>query len=218
MHRLRSLSLRFWFVDSFLGDLLGDNLWGTESSGIPGSLFELTKLKELQLYRSLLETTLPSTIGNLSQLEVLQMTSNNIYGTIPSQLWDLSTLQFLDLAFNDIEGEISSRISNTNLTHLLLATNILEGTLPSQIGELTNLVQLDLNSNYLSGTVPNEFVSLSNLVALDLSGNFDLSGSLDGLCNSTMMILQNDTEATNETPSFFASEPLTCSCCSKLEN
>ncbi|KAL3943503.1 MAG: hypothetical protein SGBAC_002428 [Bacillariaceae sp.] len=138
------------------GLLLGDNLWGTESSGIPGSLFELTKLKELQLFCSHI---------------------------------------FLDLAFNDIEG-----------------------TLPPHIGELTKLVQLDLSSNYLSGVVPNELVSLSNLVALDLSGNFDLSGSLDGLCNSTMMILQNDAEATIETPSFFASEPLVCSCCSTLEN
>lgn len=73
-------------------------------------------------------------------------------------------------------------------------------------------------SNYLSGAVPNELVSLSNLLALDLSGNFELSGSLDGLCNSTMMILQNDAEATIEKPSFFASEPLICSCCSKLEN
>mmetsp|Transcript_10017 Transcript_10017/g.23871 ORF Transcript_10017/g.23871 Transcript_10017/m.23871 type:complete len:194 (-) Transcript_10017:19-600(-) len=168
--------------------------------------------------RSFLQASIPSSIGRLTRLEVLQLTSNKIYGSIPSQLWDLSTLQFLDLGFNDIEGEISSSISNTNLTHLLLGTNILEGTLPSQIGELTNLVQLDLSSNYLSGAVPNELISLSNLAALDLSFNFDLSGSLDGLCNSTMMILQNDTDATIETPLFFASEPLVCSCCTRIKD
>mmetsp|Transcript_10011 Transcript_10011/g.23848 ORF Transcript_10011/g.23848 Transcript_10011/m.23848 type:complete len:866 (-) Transcript_10011:206-2803(-) len=198
--------------------LLGDNPWvlGTENKGFPSTFFELTNLKDLQLYRSFLQASIPSTIGRLTRLEVLQMKSNKIYGTIPSQLWDLSTLQVLNLGYNDIEGEISSSISNTNLTHLLLGTNILEGTLPSQIGELTNLVQLDLSSNYLSGAVPNELASLSNLVALDLSFNFDLSGSLDGLCNSTMILPQNDTDTTIETPSFFASEPLVCSCCTKI--
>ncbi|CAJ1966043.1 unnamed protein product [Cylindrotheca closterium] len=200
--------------------LLGDNPWGlgTEINGLPSSLFELTNLKELQLYQSFLEVSLPSTIGMLTQLEVLQLTSNKIYGTIPRQLWDLSTLQFLDLGFNDIEGGISSTIFNTNLTHLLLGTNILEGTLPSQIGALANLVQLDLSSNYLTGEVPNEFSLLSNLVALDLSGNFDLTGSLDGLCNSTSMKILPAGDEEEAPCLFFANEQLVCACCTKIED
>jgi len=85
----------------------------------------------------------------------------------------------------------------------------------------SSLSLLDLSflagSNYLSGVVPNELSSLSILVKLDLSFNFDLSGSLDGLCNSTK-ISQNDTDATIETPLFFASEPLVCSCCTRIKD
>ncbi len=64
-----------------------------------------------------------------------------------------------------------------SVTTLNLSSNNLNGTIPTEIGNLTSLVTLDLRSNSLSGGIPTEIGSLSLLQKLDLRNN-SLSGSI----------------------------------------
>ena len=63
------------------------------------------------------------------------------------------------------------------LTHLLLPSNGLRGTIPVELGQLSELTDLDLAGNALRGEIPAELGDLSSLLHLDLSSN-DLSGQV----------------------------------------
>ena len=56
----------------------------------------------------------------------------------------------------------------------------MEGTIPSEIGDLTNLIFLDLDFNSLTGSIPTELYTLSDLTQLDLNNN-QLTGNVAGI-------------------------------------
>ncbi|WP_127340755.1 PKD domain-containing protein [Flavobacterium cupreum] len=94
-------------------------------------------------------------------------------------------------AINDPNAVITSWNPDTNtgwygittepsgrVTGLYLESNNLNGTLPSQIGQLSKLYSLTIKSNLLSGTnIPAAIGQLQDLLVLDL-GNNNLSGSI----------------------------------------
>ncbi|KAG7976344.1 hypothetical protein I3843_06G144300, partial [Carya illinoinensis] len=55
--------------------------------------------------------------------------------------------------------------------YLELFSNVISGTIPDELGNLTNLVSLDLYLNNLSGPIPTKLGDLSKLRFLDLSNN-----------------------------------------------
>lgn len=78
----------------------------------------------------------------------------------------------LDLSENELNGTIPSELGNlTYLEDLDLSHNQLSGTIPSELGNLTNLEALSLYANRLSGVVPPELGNLTNLEALALFEN-----------------------------------------------
>ena len=78
----------------------------------------------------------------------------------------------LHLQSNLLNGEIPSELGNlTNLTRLLLGGNQLTGEIPSQLGNLTGLIELGLRWNRLTGMIPEELGNLTNLTDLELSPN-----------------------------------------------
>ena len=84
----------------------------------------------------------------------------------------------LYLFYNNLNGTIPSELGNlTNLKELLLNDNQLNGTIPSEFGDLTNLEKLRLHSSQLSGTIPTELGNLTNLKELLLDNN-QLSGTI----------------------------------------
>lgn len=78
----------------------------------------------------------------------------------------------IDLRGNNLNGTISSEIGQlTTLQHLFLSENQIFGTIPREIYALTNLQALELHSNSLEGSIPENVANLSNLKRLDLHGN-----------------------------------------------
>ncbi|MCP4349126.1 MAG: hypothetical protein GY795_26905 [Desulfobacterales bacterium] len=72
----------------------------------------------------------------------------------------------------NLNGSVPSEIGDlTNLKYLDLEHNQLNGPIPPELGNLTNMNNLYLSNNQLSGPVPHEFVSLTNLSYLRLSYN-----------------------------------------------
>ena len=67
--------------------------------------------------------------------------------------------------------------ANGRVTHLELDRNVLSGSLPSSLGDLTHLQYLNLFDNALSGSLPSSLGNLTNLQVLWLAGN-DFSGVL----------------------------------------
>ncbi len=84
----------------------------------------------------------------------------------------------LDFFFNNLNGSIPSELGNlTALTSLNLSINDLTGSIPSELGNLTALTNLNLSINLLTGSIPSELGNLTALTNVDLSLN-DLTGSI----------------------------------------
>ncbi len=80
--------------------------------------------------------------------------------------------------YQNLNGSMPSEIGDlTNLGYLSLYRNELSGSIPPELGSLTNLEYLNLYRNGLSGSIPPELGSLTNLEYLNLFSN-ELSGPI----------------------------------------
>ena len=70
------------------------------------------------------------------------------------------------------QGEVSFQLQD-----LLLYTNDLGGTIPTELGSLSHLWRINLGANNLQGTIPPQLGFLPNLEHLLLGGN-SLSGTI----------------------------------------
>ena len=78
----------------------------------------------------------------------------------------------LVLASNQLQGAIPTVLADrTQLNTLNLTDNQLHGAIPAELGRLTSLQVLGLGQNQLSGPIPTALADLSNLLALNLGDN-----------------------------------------------
>ena len=155
---------------------------------LPSWLNDLTGLVELRLDNNLLNGEIPS-LASLTGLTVLHLQENNLTGPVPSWLGGLTMLEDVDLSENGLTGTIplslgafskqSGQPNLINLRVLNLHNNLLTGSVPVWLGNLTGLERIGLGGNQLTGDIPPELGNLAKLEYLDLSGN-ELTGTIPG--------------------------------------
>jgi Leucine-rich repeat (LRR) protein len=110
----------------------------------------------------------------------------------------------LYLSNNELDGSIPSEIGDlTSLQRLYLQNNELSSSIPAEIGDLASLQRLDLSNNQLSGSIPSEIGDLSNLVYLYLYSN-QLDGSIPseiGDLSNLVWLYLSDNELSGSIPS-----------------
>lgn len=77
-------------------------MWGNEdlTGHIPDSLYDLTMLEDLHLFRNSFTGSISTQIGRLTKLKTLTLAENNFTGTLPTELGlcqDLGKFCFLGL-------------------------------------------------------------------------------------------------------------------------
>ncbi|KAI3856798.1 hypothetical protein MKW92_044761 [Papaver armeniacum] len=171
---------------------------------LPSSIFNLSRLRYLDLSANSITGYLPGSLSNLKNLQFLSLSYNNFQGPIPELICEISTLQVLDLAYNNFTGTIPSCVKKfRNLNRFDVYGNSLEGNVSvlSLINELNlnslhlspnrltavideqqhlskfKLDKLGLRSCNLRGLIPAFICDLTQLSTLDLSNN-KLSGAI----------------------------------------
>ncbi|XP_027343467.1 putative leucine-rich repeat receptor-like serine/threonine-protein kinase At2g24130 [Abrus precatorius] len=136
-------------------------------------------LEELELAGMGLGGRFSNTVATqLTSLKYLLMQENQIFGSIPHSLANLSRLLILNLTSNLLNGTLSSEICRLpNLEQLFLSHNLFKTSIPEALGKCLNLGLLDLSHNQFSGRIPESLGNLVRLNYLFLNNNL-LSGTI----------------------------------------
>nr|CAN70496.1 hypothetical protein VITISV_042040 [Vitis vinifera] len=122
-------------------------------------------IDDIQLKGLDLNGTLPDEFGDLPYLQVLDLSRNYINGSIPAKFGRLSLT-------NLISGSIPNELSNiSTLEELVLEANQLGEHLPPSLGKLSHLRRLYLQGTSMDGPIPSIISQLKNLTELDLTFN-----------------------------------------------
>ncbi|XP_043721192.1 receptor-like protein EIX1 [Telopea speciosissima] len=122
--------------------------------------------------------TIPDSVWNLCarhSIDVLDLSHNQIRGKVPNSL-EFFSASIVDLSFNQFNGSLPLW---SNVSFLLLGTNLFTGQIPQNIGEVlgSHVTQLDFSGNFLNGRIPSSICQLTSLNFLVLSNN-NLGGEL----------------------------------------
>ncbi|CAN8267705.1 unnamed protein product [Cochlearia groenlandica] len=168
-------------IGDTLPNLLVFNMCFNKFSGvIPASLHKLTKIKVIRFAHNLLEGTIPSGLGNLPFLEMYNIGFNKIvWGRdqdldhFINSLSNSTQLNFLAFDGNMLDGVIPTSIGNLskNMSKLFMGGNRFTGNIPESIGSLTELTLLNMSDNSLTGEIPRVIGSLKGLQVLELARN-----------------------------------------------
>lgn len=174
------------------GDISMLQNWGSalkvldlSSNTLNGNLPELGSkfqgLNFLRISNNSLAGNLPHAWNSFSSLMTVDLSANEFVGPIPPTLFSSANLVTLNLSGNHLSGaipvtrshnlELLALASSPSLEFLDLSDNMLEGRLPSEIGDIGGLKLLNLANNNISGQIPNDLCKLKKITSLDLSGN-----------------------------------------------
>ncbi|XP_077238941.1 uncharacterized protein LOC143880052 [Tasmannia lanceolata] len=162
------------------------------SGHLPWDMFStLYNLNTFFVGGNMLEGPIPDSLSNASSLERLDLSTNGFIGQIP-MLGNLPNIHILNLEINQLvsngeNGYLTSLTNSTLLRVFSVATNQLNGRLPSSIGNLSSQLSLLLmGENQFEGNIPEEIGSLGNLTLFSLAAN-----SFTGHIPSTIGKLKN---------------------------
>lgn len=157
------------------------NLTGT----MPFEISAIASLKELDLSENNIYGTmepldrLKLEYGNqyiAQDIALIDISTNSLSGTIPSSLFSLTNLRHLYLNDNQLEGQIQRRFIRQDIPveDIWLQNNKFTGTIPSWLDDYGSLKEFILFNNTLTGVIPTVPKSLEYL---DVSHN-QLTGEI----------------------------------------
>jgi len=144
-----------------------------------------------------------------------------ISGTIPTEITQWENLRTLDLANAALTGTIPEELylaQFRDLEALVFSQNFFTGTISTLVGQLDSIDSLYYSLNpFLEGTVPTELGNLTGLSKIHLHGS-GFTGSIPAeLCslrqNSNLTVLKADCSA--DTNTGVIPTPCAAGCCTK---
>jgi Leucine-rich repeat (LRR) protein len=132
---------------------------------IPTELGTLPKLQELDASQCLFEALPDIFVQDASVLAVVNVGGNLITSAGLPKSWTSTALTSLDLSNNQlaIPFPVSELADLVNLQYLYMSECELIDSLLADVGSLAALQELDLDTNLLEGTLPPELGSISTL-------------------------------------------------------
>ncbi|CAL5410046.1 unnamed protein product [Camellia sinensis] len=131
-----------------------------------------------------LSGVLPRSIVKLPYLKIIDLSRNYLSGPLPRE-WASTKLELMSLSINRISGTIPKFFGRiTSLTYVSFESNMFDGTVPAELG---NLIEL-LSSNNFNGKLPS-FQSCKQLGILELEAS-----GFEGPIPSGISLLHNLTE------------------------
>ena len=123
-----------WASDNALNSLMVSNN-PTLRGELPGSLFEMSDLRDVVIEGSGLKGSLPLELCNATKLTLLYLASNEIEGDLPQCVADLTNLKELSAPFNLIEGHLPKSLDKmVGLKKFdLSSVSLLEGVGPVMV-------------------------------------------------------------------------------------
>ncbi|KAK6137772.1 hypothetical protein DH2020_028482 [Rehmannia glutinosa] len=114
----------------------------------------------------------PEFLKILDSLWYLDLSGNKMEGQVPSWIWK-SSLQYVNISHNSLDSmeEFYPNVSLISLATLDLRGNLLRGSLPHGICNLSSLSILDASHNHLSGSIQECLGMMGSLTVLNLQGN-----------------------------------------------
>ncbi|KAL0351342.1 UNVERIFIED_CONTAM: putative LRR receptor-like serine/threonine-protein kinase [Sesamum calycinum] len=172
----------------------------------PDVAFTLPNVRNLDLGENQFTGEIPSSLSNASSLTAINLSSNNFTGPMMNNFERLTNLEYFFLSGNNFWSDfsfISSLTNCTSLQVLAVSQNLLNGSLPDSIANLSSqLTYLSLDSNQIHGSIPFGIEKLLNLTYLNLGNNY-LSGLIPSSIGKLVKLQELNLEAnrfTNDIP------------------
>ncbi|KAG8377053.1 hypothetical protein BUALT_Bualt09G0128000 [Buddleja alternifolia] len=169
------------------------NLYLSYNMLLSGNLPEFPwngSLRTLALSYTNFSGSLPDSISNLSMLSWLELSNCSFTGRIPSTIGSLKELAYLDISLNNFTSSIPLFHLSKKLTYMDASHNSLNGSLSSlHFGGLSDLVYIHLGHNLLSGTIPSSLFDLTSLQKLLLFNN-EFEGQVQVSSNPSSSLLE----------------------------
>jgi Leucine-rich repeat (LRR) protein len=163
MHNIVYLSVQINFLS---GDCAAD-------------LNTISKIGSLSFAQNLFSGRLPLNSSWMGLYEYYAF--DNYFGkTISEEFLNITNLQYFSVGGNYLTGTILQYFRSGQLPRLFslnTSSNLLTGSLPSEIKSFSSLTQLLFNNNFFTGSVPSSFSNFTFLIDLWLNDN-DLTGTL----------------------------------------
>ncbi|PWA95768.1 leucine-rich repeat protein [Artemisia annua] len=176
LSRAQNLDKLLYIIPSLLKlRLAGCGLSNAQLGPHLNSTTKFSNLKHLDLSRNNIEGQFPAFLQNMTSLVFLDLSASSNLSLVLNSANLISmfpSLSELRLSMSDIQNVDLSPIhlnfsTRSNIQHLDLSKNQIEGRFPSVLSNMTSLLSLDLSSNDLNSSI----LFMPNLPKLDLSYN-----------------------------------------------
>ncbi|XP_024539385.1 probable leucine-rich repeat receptor-like protein kinase At1g35710 [Selaginella moellendorffii] len=189
-------------------------------TGLPTNMANLSSLQVIRLdNNNITSFDAISGLKTLPGLSTISLSGCKLQGSIPSWFGSINLKEHpeltceIDLSFNSITGALLNSLGRiSNLKHLFLQSNKIQGKLPDSFGKtLPKLRYLELRDNFLTG-VPKDLSNMGKgtLYHLGLNYNNLSFQALEGLTTlpQVSFLVLDHSQLTGAIPSWFGKIPM----------